>query len=241
MDYLDPYVDRTDPWNISFGDPGLQPALGHVFNLAYYISIKKTSLNINIFHQFTNNSIQQFTTVGTDTIARTTFGNIGRSRNSSLSLSANSSFLKQLSINMNTSVNYVQYTSTIHSKPHTNEGLIYNISGSANFLFKGWRASTNISYNSPDILVQGRTASYISNSITIHKYLLKNKKVNVGLSVNSPFREYRRSYTEIDDMAFHQMRESLSVIRRFNLSFNYMFTKVRAAHTNKASSIKPSF
>jgi len=227
LDYLNPYVDLTDLWNISYGNPSLQPAVGHVFSVAYNTFIKKSSLNISFFHQFTNNSIQEFTTLGADTVARTTFGNIGKNKSYNLSLSGNTILFKKLSINLNGKANYIQYTSIINGKPHTNEGFTYNASGSANLRLKGWGVSGNMSYTAPNILVQGRTSSYISNGITVNKYFFKNNKANITFSVTSPFRKLRRSFMEINDPAFYMLRESYSVIRRYNLSFNYRFVKVQ--------------
>lgn len=229
--YLDPYTDLTDPYNISYGNPSLQPALAQVFNLAYSIFKKKTALNFSMVHQFTNNAIQQFTVLEADTIARTTFGNIGRNQNTSFSLGLHTTLFKKLGINLNGAANYIEYTSTIRGKTGSNKGFTYNTTGSANLRLKTWRISSSISYNAPNILAQGRTASYVSNSVTVNKYFLKNNNANLGFSVSSPFREHRRSYTEIDNPGFYQLRSSSTVIRRFSLSLNYRFVKVQGNST----------
>lgn len=230
---LDPYVDRTDPWNISYGNPGLQPALAHVVNLTYSTFFRKTSVTSAFFHQFTNNSIQQFTVLGADTIARTTFGNIGQNRNTSFSIGINTSIFEKLMMSFNGNTSYQQYSNYIHGKLHRNEGLTYNVSGGANLRVKTWRLSTNMSYNAPNVLVQGKTASYTSHNATVNKYFLRTNKANISLSVTSLFREHRRSFTEINDPTFYLWRESLSVIRRYNLSFNYRFIKVQGSENRK--------
>lgn len=225
--YLDPYVDRTDPWNISYGNPGLKPALAQVFTLAYNTSFKKSSINLHVFHQFTNNAIQQYTVLDADTVARTTFGNIGRSQNTSFSSGFNTTLFKKLNINLNSNANYVEYTSTINGKIQNRKGLTYGTSGTASLRLKTWRFSSTMSYNAPNILVQGKSASYISNSCTLNKFFLKNSKASLSLLVSSPFRQHRRSFTEINEPAFYQLRSSYTVIRRFALSFNYRFVKVQ--------------
>jgi hypothetical protein len=228
LNYLDPYIDLTDPYNISFGNPNLQPALGHIFNLSYNAFIKKVFLSVTAGHQFINNSIQQFTVLSNDSISRTTFGNIGQNKNFSLSIAGNTTLFKKLNINISGMANYTQYTSTISRKAQLAEGLTYNISGALNLRQKNWRASFNMSYNAPNILVQGRTASYIANSLAINKFFLKDKSINIGLSINNLFQQYRRSFTEISNPTFYQLQQSKTIIRRFNLSFNYRFTKVQA-------------
>ena len=231
--YLDPYVDLADPYNISYGNPSLQPALAHVFALAYTTLIQKTSISVNTLHQFTNNSIQQFTTLGADTVASTTFGNIGRNRNTSFSLGINTALFKMVNINLNSNANYQEYHSTINGKPRNNKGLTYGFSGGFHLRLKTWRIGSNLSYNAPNILAQGRTAGYTSNSATLNKYFLKNNKANIGLSVTSLFQEHRRTFTEIDDPAFYLRRESISVIRRYNLALNYRFAKVQGSAAEK--------
>lgn len=226
LDYLDPYTDRSDLWNISYGNPELQPALAHVLNLASNLLIKKTAITISLYHQFTNNAIQQFTTLGRDTITRTTYGNIGRTRNYNLLLGCNTTLFKNLSLNLNSSAYYVFYTSTIKGGLQTNKGLTYNLSGTATLRLKSWRASGSISYNAPNIIVQGKTAGYVSNSFTLSRFLFKNNKATIGLNISSPFQEYRRSSTEINDPAFYQLRQSNTVLRRYSLSFNYRLQKV---------------
>lgn len=227
LNYLNPYVDFTDRWNIGYGNPGLQPALAHVFNLGYNTAIKKIFFNIALFHQFTNNSIQQFTTLGTDTISRTTFGNIGGNKNYTLSLSGNTILFKLFTLNLNGNASYMQYTRTASNKPVRNEGFTYHISGSVAFRHKSWRVSSNVGYNAPNVLLQGKSAGFFSNSISLNKQFLKNNKAAVSLQVNSPFQERRHLYTEINDPSFYLLRESFTVIRRFSLSLNYRFGKMK--------------
>jgi outer membrane receptor protein involved in Fe transport len=233
LDYLNPYVDLTDPWNISYGNPHLRPSLAHLLNLSYNTFINKTSFNINFSHQFTNNSIQQFTTLGTDTISRTTFGNIGQNRNSNLTANANATIFKKLNISLGGNASYLQYVSSINGKAYASNGFTYSASGTANLRLKAFGVSSSLNYNSPNILVQGRTSGYISNSITLNKYFLKNNKANISLSVTSPFLKHRHTFTEINDPVFHMIRESYNLIRRYNLSVNYRFSKIQGTSSSK--------
>jgi outer membrane cobalamin receptor len=223
--FLDPYVDRTDPFNISYGNPNLEPAKAHVFNISYNAFIKHSPIFISAFHEFTNNSIQQFTFLAEDTIAHTSFGNIGKNQNTNLSLSANMTLYKNLSISLNSSSNYVRYINIIKGNPYSKEGFTNNLSVSAYLRLKTWRFGSNVNYSSPGIQIQVRSTSYFSNSIALSKNFNKNK-INIGLNVHSPFKEYRRSFTIIDDPAFYQQRETRYVIRRYSFSLSYRFDKI---------------
>jgi hypothetical protein len=232
--YLNPYIDRTDPWNISYGNPYILPALAHIFNASYFTTIKRTYISLTAFHQFTNNAIQQITTLGTDTIARTTFGNIGQNKNFSLALSTNTTVFQKLGINLNSNLNYVKYRRSSEGKSQVNKGLTYNVFGAANLRLKKWRAGMSISYAAPNILMQVRTASYTASNITINRNLLKDKNLTVGLAVNNPFQKNRHSIIEINEPTFYQLQNSFTQLRRINISINYRFTKVQDG-TNRKS------
>ncbi|MDO6389197.1 TonB-dependent receptor [Pontibacter sp. BT731] len=237
--YLNPYVNQIDPLNISFGNPKLDPATNNVFNLAYNTFVKGTSINASIFHNFTNNSIQSYTTLGTDTVARTTYGNIGRNQTYGFSLSGNTTLFKKLSINLNSTTNYVKLSSVIGGLPQNNEGFTYNVFGYSSYRFdKGWRASGNIGYSSSRILLQGRSAGYVWNSISVNKQFLKDNKATISFSVNSPFQKNRRSLNEINDPRFTQNQENIFLMRRYSLGFNYRFGKLKGDIARKKRGIK---
>jgi hypothetical protein len=84
----------------------------------------------------------------------------------------------------------------------------------------------NMNYNAANVQVQGRGSSFFSNSLNFNRYFFTNK-INIGVLVNNPFRKYQHSFNEIDDPAFFQFRESFDVLRRYNMSLNYRFSKVK--------------
>lgn len=232
LNFLNPYVYIIDPKNIGYGNPKLSAAVSNVFNLAYNAFVKGTSVNANLFYNFSNNSIQQFTFLGADTIARSTYGNIAANKTIGISLGGNTTFFKKLNINVNTTSSYVSYTSRVISKPR--KGFVFNVSGYSNYSFtKGWRASGNIGYSTASILLQGSSAGYIWNSLSVFKDFLQDNRTTFSFSITSPFSKYRHLFTELKDPAFYQLQQSYSEIRRYTLSFNYRFAKVQAENIAK--------
>ncbi len=209
-----------------------------MFTLAYSTFVKGSSINVSLNHYFTNNSIQQFTTLGEDRIARTTFGNIGKNSTSGLNISGNSTFFKKLSVNMNGTLNYVQLESTLAGRPVRNEGLTANIYSNVSYKFeKNWRLSGNVGLNSPRIMLQGRSGGYAYHSISLNKQFLKDNKVTISGSISSPFQKNRRWFSEINDPAFYQVTESFYLMRRFNISFNYRFGQLKGGIARKKRGI----
>jgi Outer membrane receptor proteins, mostly Fe transport len=226
LSYLNPYIYLVDPKNISYGNPNLHPTTSHVFNVLYNTFINSSSVSAGMFYIFTNNSIQQFTAIGSDLIARTTYGNIATNNIMGFSLSGNATLLKKLNINVNTTSSYVTFRSKFLNNPQT--GFIFDMTAYSSYSFsKSWRASGNLGYSSSNILLQGRSAGYIWNSFSVFKDFLHDNRTTFSFSVSSPFQKNRRLFMELNDPAFHQLQESFVVIRKYSLSFNYRFAKVQ--------------
>jgi hypothetical protein len=230
--YLDPYVDATDPRNISYGNPGLRPANTHVFSLTYNASIKRSYLRFDITHYFTNNSIQQITVLGTDTIARTSFGNTGRNKTTSFSLNGNINLSKKSSVILNSTTNFLTYSGSINGELRNRDGCVYNLSGTFTYHAKGWRLNSTIGYSSAAISLQGKAGGNTWSNASVNRVFLKNNKASIGLSVKSLFQKNRTSFNETSDPAFYQMRQTYVPVRYYTISLNFNFGKV---HSGRAS------
>jgi outer membrane receptor protein involved in Fe transport len=227
LSLLNPYVDLTDPQNISYGNPGLQPTTTHVVSLGFNTLVKTTSLNVSLAHDFTASAIQQFTTLGDDSVARTTWVNGGWNQRTALALSGNTTLFGKLTLGANSTLAHVGFSSTLGGRLHTNQGYALQASANASYrLGKTWRTSGNVGYTSPGILLQGRGAVTVWNTMTVNKDLLKNNKARLSLSVSSPFQHYRRTASELTDATFTQRQQARVVLRRFTVGFTYRFSKI---------------
>lgn len=223
---LNPYPDLSDPRNILTGNPKLRPATSNMLTFTFNKFIKKTSVNTSLNYSFSNNAIQRFTTLISDTVALTTFGNIGKNETITFSFSCNTTIAKKLNINMNSNISYNLYLYTTNGELQRNAGYMFNIFSNMSYRFnKGWRLSSSAGYNSQNISLQGKTGGYAYNTLTAIKEYLKNKNATFNFTVNNPFQNSRHSITEIQDPLFYQRQDSYTIIRRFTLSFNYRFGK----------------
>lgn len=237
--YLNPYIDISDPKNISYGNPEIRPAINNVFNVGYNTFVSTSSININAFHTFTNNSIQRYTLLGNDSIARTTFDNVGKNKVSGLSVNGMTTFFEKLSINLTGTLSHIMFRGKVNGLYKRNSGFVFNVFGYSSYRFnKGWRASATAGYNSPSVVLQGNTAGYTWNSFSVQKDFLQDNKASLSLSVTSPFNKYRRSFNEINDPDFYLKQESFFIVRRFNLSYNYRFGKLEDDIMRKKRGIK---
>jgi hypothetical protein len=223
--YLNPYTDLSDPLNISFGNPGLRPALQQAILVNYAAIIRKTSLSMSGACRFSNGLVQQFTELGKDTVSRTTFGNIGRYSGLSFSANSNTRLGKTLGFAISSDVSYIRYGSSA-GQQISSEGLTYSVSGSLRLQGNGWRAGAFAGYNTPDLLAQGKTSGYFSHSLNLTKQFLPKQQASIGFSAVNPFRRARRAGATIEDSRFHYERFSEMNFRQFNLTFSYRFVKI---------------
>jgi outer membrane receptor protein involved in Fe transport len=236
--FLNPYVYASDPKNISYGNPALDAAISNNFDLSYSSFLKGASVNSSLYYNFTNNSIQRYTTLGADSVSRSTYANIGKNKTVGMSLSGNVPVTKKLNINLNTSANYTYITSNLNKKPTDNNGFTAHGYGNLSYRFgKNWRVNGNIGFNTGRILIQGRAAGFMFNSFSINKQFLKDEKASISLSVSNPFQKERRSFTEINDPNFYQHQESFYWTRRVHISFNYRFGKLKGGIAKKKRGI----
>lgn len=245
--YLNPYENRTDPRNIFKGNPNLLAAVNHAFDLSYSTMVKKSMINTSLSYNFANNSIQQYTTLGADSVARTTYGNIGQNRRLGFSANGNMNVTKNLNLNLNANVSFVQLNGFLTNRVNgvnvpvevNNNGFTANVFAYAGYKFpKGFRASGNLGLNTPQILLQGKSSGYGYHSFSVSKTLFQKDKGSINLSVSSPFQKNRRFFSEINDVNFYQSSESFYRMRRVSLSFNYRFGKLKGDIARKKRGIR---
>ncbi|MFD2574114.1 TonB-dependent receptor domain-containing protein [Spirosoma soli] len=86
---LNPFIDLSDPLNIQFGNPFLNPELINSFELSHLWTGKSTSLTSSLFFRQTNNEITNYRTLREDGITEQTSLNLNRSQNYGLEVVLN--------------------------------------------------------------------------------------------------------------------------------------------------------
>ena len=84
ISYLNPYVDRSNPIALSYGNPDLDTEKIHSIGLVFNTFSSKLMLNINLRHNFTDNAIEQYSFYDEDNLLNTTFDNTAKTHITSL-------------------------------------------------------------------------------------------------------------------------------------------------------------
>lgn len=227
IDYLNPYVDERDPLNISYGNPDLESEKSNSVNLNYTLFNSKFNMNASVTHSFVNNAIEQYVFMKPDepNVSVTTFGNIGKRSQTGLFLYLNWMPIPSVRFFMNGGIDYVKLSS--EQGGYSNEGLSGRVFGGLQFnLPKDFRLHLNAGYFMPEIQLQGKRGSFLSNGITLNKDLF-NKRLTIALYCKSPFMKTWKITNRVDGEGFVMMEEEHSWTRDFGITLSYRFGSLK--------------
>lgn len=194
--YLNPYLNDSNPTNISQGNSHLDSEKSHSFNLSYSNFTQKFNINLSARYSFTNNSIEQVTEQVKDTeieglqnptgkeVLYSTYQNIGKSRNASLSGYVNWNATSNTRIYANL---YGNYTYMEGANGLKNDGWnLFAYGGAQQSLPHDWRISLNIYGQTPWIMLQGKGSSFFDYGLSVNKSFL-NKRLTLSAFASNFF------------------------------------------------------
>ncbi|MDR1918928.1 MAG: TonB-dependent receptor [Tannerellaceae bacterium] len=235
--HLNPYINDTDPQNISYGNPGLRSEKSHGVNLNYSLFTQKFNFNANANYRFVNNSIERYTFVNQATgVNESTYDNMGRNQSVGAFLYGRWNPVPLFNVSLNGGLNYIEIQG---DGGLANSGLTGNLFFNTQFMLpKDFSINLNAGYFSSQIQLQSRGSSYLFHGLTLNKSFL-NKALTLAVSAQSPFKKNLRFSSTTDDLMFHD--ESLYEYRMqdFRIRLSYRFgslkdsiKKVRRGITN---------
>ena len=171
--YLNPYENRVDKFNVSRGNPELNPEFTDSYELNYSTFVKGSVLNFSLFTRQTNNAIETVRSQRLDTTI-TTYDNIGQNRSYGGSVFGSFKPTTKWEISGSTTFTYVMLRSGFLNT--SNQGLIFNVNANSTYkLSKSLSAQFFGGINSSRVQLQGRAAAWNWYSIGFKKTILKEK------------------------------------------------------------------
>ena len=113
ISYLNPYVDKTNPIALTYGNPDLDVEKAHNVSLVYNMFTQKLMLNLNLHHNFVDNGISQYSFYDDNNLLNTTYGNVVKSHQTGMSAYVNYLFTKNTRLFLNGGLNYTDLRSTV--------------------------------------------------------------------------------------------------------------------------------
>ena len=230
---LNPFVDKSNPTFINTGNPALKPELDNTFELTYS-NYTKNSINIGLSYAFSNNSIQNVSSLrrvpvaGTDsttTVTYTTFENLGANKTLGLNVHTNINLTKQFSLGLNGQVNHVWLSGSFNGGMYRNDGFTGHAFGNLRYKFdNGFAVSFNAGYFSGNVNLQGSSSNFIFNQYLLSKDFL-NKKLTLVLVANNPYTKFNTFRNTINSTYFYQESYNQNYYRSFAFRVNFKFGK----------------
>ncbi len=229
--YLNPYVNDTDPLNISYGNPNLVSEKSNSVNLNYSMFTQKFNVNASLTYTFVDNSIQRYQFIDPDlpNIIQTTYGNIGSQQRTGVYLYGRWNPVTWFSINLNGGLNYVDLKSNKDDLPDNmyydmaNNGWEGNLFANAQFnLPKDFRIFLNGGYFTSRIQLQTEMSPMYFTGLSLGKDFLK-KKLTVQMGLQEPFRKHRKFESTTIDPSFYTRNTNYNTGRSFYVSVSYRF------------------
>ncbi len=232
---LNPYINTTDPKNMSQGNPYLLPELGERIEFTYSQEIKELgSVMVTLFQRNSNQDIQPYVTyypsllVGDSVYKNVNLSmpqNIGLEKNTGVNIFSDLKITPAFSVRSNFSYYYRKiYNSIDHNYNASSQNYRANINLTYEFS-KNLVSECFGNFNSARNEVQGKYPANISYSIAMRKKFW-NGKGSLGLVANNPFAEFVKQQTLISGPNFYSNNIRYVPSRSFGISFNWRFGKL---------------
>ena len=180
ISYLNPYVDKSNPIALFYGNPDLDVEKAHNVSLVYNLFTSKLMVNLNLHHNFVDNAISQYSFYDNNNLLNTTYGNVVKSHQTGINGYVNYLLTKDTRLFFNGSLNYIDLRSTVLDE--SNNGWTANIMAGLqqtlpwNLKLSAFVITSTKSYN-----LQGYTGGFNLATASISKSLF-NDKLNLSIS-----------------------------------------------------------
>ena len=180
ISYLNPYVDKTNPIALTYGNPDLDVEKAHNISLVYNMFTPKLMLNLNLHHNFTDNGISQYSFYDSDNLLNTTYGNVVKSHQTGMNAYVNYLLTKNTRIFFNGGLNYIDLSS--NALGQSNNGWTANImAGVQQTLPWDLKLSAFAIASTKSYTLQGWNGGFNLLTASLSKSLLKDK-LNLSVS-----------------------------------------------------------
>ncbi len=232
---LNPFVNTSDPKNLSTGNPGLQPQIGYRYELSYNRDLGKTgSLMLTLFHRISEKDIQPYVfyyptyLVGDsiyNNVSVSTRQNIGTENNSGLNLFADMRFTPKLTVRGNVFLFY-RHTINAIDKGYNSNSVNYRFNMNASYQFTNTLLAEFFgNFSSARNEAQGRYPSFTSYTMAFRKQFWQ-KKGSLALTATNPFSENLTQKTVLLGTNFNQNLERTFPFRSIGINFTWKFGKL---------------
>jgi outer membrane receptor protein involved in Fe transport len=231
---LNPFINLSDPYNISTGNTLLKPEIGNNFELGYSNTFKKGgNIYISFIERINTQDVKPVTTfypnylIGDSTyhnVSVTNRQNIGEEYNTGINVSGSYPLTTKLNLRGNLMImNRYTLSNTIGNgssgfRTRLNLNATYELNKNLVFELFGF-------YSSAVQNIQGKSPQFFVYTFALRK-LFWDKKASFGFTATNPFGKYVKQTSTISAENYSSISIRQVPLRSFGISFTYKFGKL---------------
>ena len=246
---LNPFINLSDPYNITTGNPLLKPEIGNNFETGLNTGFKKGgNIYISLFEHLNTQNVTRVTAfypayiIGDSTYSNVSVSsrqNIGREYSSGFTASGSYPVTSQFTLRGNLLINHRFIVSDLNTG-NISTGFRTRLSMNANYqLPKDLVFELFGFYSSPTRSIQGKIPQFFIYNFAFRK-LFWNKNASFGFTTTNLFSKYIRQVTTITTENSTANNVSLRPFRSFGISLTYKFGKLEFNKNNEENNNLPS-
>ena len=229
---LNPFINLSDPYNISVGNPLLKPEIGNNFEFGYSNTFKKGgNIYVALIERLNTSDLKSVTTfyptylIGDSVYANisvTNRQNIGSEYNTGISASGSYPITTKLNLRGNLMVTH-RYTLNNTGIGNQSSGLRARLNMNATYQMNKDLVLELFGYYSSAVQgIQGKTPQFFTYTFALRK-LFWDKKASFGFTATNPFSKYVRQVSTISTGSYTSNIVREMPLRSFGISFTYKF------------------
>ncbi|PQJ10678.1 TonB-dependent receptor [Flavipsychrobacter stenotrophus] len=232
---INPFLNRSDPYNITTGNPFLKPEIGNNTELGLNKSLGKSgNVYIALIERINTQDHKRITTFYPEyqagdsvltNVSVTNVQNTGTEYNTGINVSGSYNIKEKLSLRGNVFATH-RYLMTSIGSGNIDAGIRLRVNLNISYVFPhNLVAEAFGNYNSATNNIQGRSPQNISYTMAFRKQFW-DKKASIGVTATNLFNEYTRQVTTINSGSYTSYSVRSVPYRSVGISFTYKFGKL---------------
>ncbi|HTA62152.1 MAG TPA: outer membrane beta-barrel protein [Bacteroidia bacterium] len=246
---LNPFINFSDPHNLSTGNPKLRPEISDFMEMGYSKSFANGgNIYLALYERINTQDLKSITlfyptypirdSIYTN-VSVSTRQNIGAEYNSGGSVSASYPITEKFKVRINVNASHRYIVGNMYVG-NVNMGFRYR--GNLNLSYqlpKNLIVEAFGNYNSAAKNVQGLSPQSITYTIALRKQFW-NKKASFGLTATNPFNQYIKQVSTIVTSDYSSYSTRYLPYRSFGISFTYKFGKLEFKKSKESEDTNPA-
>ncbi|MBC9915161.1 outer membrane beta-barrel family protein [Chitinophaga varians] len=235
---LNPFVNASDPRNLTSGNPLLRPETTRTLEAGYnYNAPSGFTLNNSVYFSSNSNAIEMLTSVDSLGISSTSPRNVAANKRLGANINAAMDLSSSLSVNGGVELYQVWFKSD--ALQVKNEAGFYSFNLNVSWsLPKDYTLQASGDYSNGYVTLQGRNSASWSYSISAQKEFF-HKKASVMIGVTNPFQTSMLQRSTATAPSFRSTEVNHYFNRGFHIALSWKFGSLKANNNSEEKKMPP--